>query len=107
MEVCVSTKHGKNFRKVGMASEPEPLITMLGELDGMAEAVGLEAGRLSQWLHRAMIDAGLPALLMETRQVRGALKAMPITTDHRDAEGIVHLLHLSWFRQVHCKSISA
>lgn len=44
---------------------------------------------------------------METRQVKGALKAMPIKTDRRDAEGVARLLHLGWFRPVHCKSVSA
>lgn len=39
-------------------------------------------------------------MLMETRQVKGALKAMPIKTDRRDAEGIARLLHLGWFRPV-------
>ena len=55
-------------------------------------AVGLEAGPLSQWLHRGLSNAGLPVVLMETRQVKGALKAMPIKTDRRDAEGIARLL---------------
>jgi transposase len=32
---------------------------------------------------------------------------MPIETDRRDAEGIARLLHLGWFRPVHCKSVSA
>lgn len=105
--VCVLTEHGKIVREVDVASEPEPLITLLRDLDGMIEAIGLEAGPLSQWLHRAMTDAGLPAVLMETRQVKGALKAMPIKTDRRDAEGIARLLHLGWFRPVHCKSVSA
>lgn len=44
---------------------------------------------------------------METRQVKGALKAMPIKTDRRDAMGIARLLHIGWFRPVHCKSVSA
>lgn len=44
---------------------------------------------------------------METRQVKGALKAMPIKTDRRDAEGIARLLQMGWFRSVHCKSLSA
>lgn len=39
--------------------------------------------------------------------MKGALKAMPIKTDRRDAEGIARLLHLGWFRLVHCKSVSA
>src|SRR5690606_30215115 len=32
---------------------------------------------------------------------------MPNKTDRRDAEGIARLLHLGWFRPVHCKSVSA
>jgi len=39
--------------------------------------------------------------------VKGALRTMPIKTDRRDAEGIARLLHLGWFRPVHCKSVSA
>lgn len=31
---------------------------------------------------------------------------MPIKTDRRDAEQIARLLHLGWFRPVHCKSVS-
>lgn len=44
---------------------------------------------------------------METTQVKGALQAMPTKTDRRNAEGIAPLLHLGWFRPVHCKSASA
>lgn len=43
---------------------------------------------------------------METRQVKGALKAMPIKIDRRDAEGIARLLRMGWFRPVHCKPMS-
>lgn len=46
-------------------------------------------------------------MLMETRQVKGLLKAMPIKTDRHDAEGIARLLHLGWFRPGHCKPLSA
>src|SRR6056297_3890930 len=67
----------------------------------------LEAGPLSQWLYRHLIEAGFETVLMETRQVKGALGTMPIKTDRRDAEGIARLLHLGWFRPVHCKSVSA
>lgn len=44
--------------------------------------------------HRGLIGAGLDVVLVETRQVKGALKAMPIKTDRRDAGGIARLLHL-------------
>ena len=42
-----------------------------------------------------------------TRKVNAALKAMPIKTDRRDAEGIARLLLMGWFRPVHCKSVSS
>lgn len=105
--ICVVSEHGKIVQEAEVASEPEPLLVWLQRLDGTIAALGLEAGPLSQWLHRGLTDAGLDAVLMETRQVKGALKAMPIKTDRRDAEGIARLLHLGWFRPVHCKSVSA
>jgi len=84
--ICVVSEHGKIVREAEIASEPQPLLA---------------------WLHRGLTDAGLDAVLMETRQVKGALKATPVKTDRRDAEGIARLLHLGWFRLVHCKSASA
>jgi transposase len=62
--------------------------------------VGLEAGPLSQWLNKGLTKVGFEVVLMETRQVKGALKAMPIKTDRRDAEGIARLLQMGWFRPV-------
>ena len=105
--ICVLSEHGKIVKEVQVASEPEALLRWINDQDGAIAAVGLEAGPLSQWLHRGLSVAGQPVVLMETRQVKGALKAMPIKTDRRDAEGIARLLHLGWFRPVHCKSVSA
>lgn len=105
--ICVISEHGKIVREAEVSSEPEALLLWIGDQDGEAAAIGLEAGPLLQWLHRGLSAAELPVVLMETRQVKGALKAMPIKTDCRDAEGIARLLHLGWFRPVHCKSVSA
>jgi transposase len=105
--ICVVSSNGKVIRETTAASEPEELERTLRSLSGTVVGVGLEAGPLSQWLHRHLIEAGFDTVLMETRHVKGALKAMPIKTDRRDAEGIARLLQMGWFRQVHCKSISA
>ena len=86
--ICVISEHGEIIREAEATSEPEVLSRWLYELDGRIAVVGLEAGPLSQWLHRGLMEAGLDAVLMETRQVKGALKAMSIKTDRRDAEGI-------------------
>ena len=106
--ICVISEHGKIMKEAQVASEPEELVRWIGEQEGVIAAIGLEAGPLSQWLHRGLSEAGLSdVVLMETRQVKGALKAMPLKTDRRDAEGIARLLHFGWFRPVHCKSVSA
>lgn len=105
--ICVISEHGKIQKEAEVASDPEALARWIGEQNGTIAAIGLEAGPLSQWLHRGLTEAGFETVLMETRQVKGALKAMPIKTDRRDAEGIARLLHMGWFRPVHCKSVSA
>jgi transposase len=105
--ICVIIEHGRIVKEAQTLSEPGALDQWLRAHGGDVAAIGLEAGPLSQWLHRGLTAAGWDTVLMETRQVKGALKAMPIKTDRRDAEGIARLLHLGWFRPVHCKSVSA
>ena len=105
--ICVVSAHGKVIKETAAASEPEELVRALRSLPGTVVGVALEAGPLSQWLHKHLTEAGFDTVLMETRQVKGALKAMPIKTDRRDAEGIARLLQMGWFRPVHCKSVSA
>lgn len=75
--ICVISEHGKVQKEAGVASDPDALCRWIGEQNGTIAAVGLEAGPLSQWQHRCLTEAGLETVLMETRQVKGALKAMP------------------------------
>lgn len=103
---CVLDCGGQLFKEAKIESEPEALISFLRNLPGSITAVGLEAGPLSQWLHRRLSEAGIETVLMETRQVKGALQAMPLKTDRRDAAGIARLLQMGG-RPVHCKSVSA
>ena len=105
--VCIVNQSGAVLREAKVACEPETLSGFLCGLELDITCVGLEAGPLSQWLVRHLREAEFEAVLMETRQVKGALKAMPIKTDRRDALGIAHLIRMGWFRPVHCKSVSA
>src|SRR5258708_31899634 len=54
-----------------------------------------------------MKQAGLAVERLETRHVSDAFKAMPVKSDRNDARNIAQLMRLGWFRQVHCKSMSA
>ena len=105
--VCVLDKKGEIVTEAQVASTPEALVLFMAKLPHEIAAIGLEAGPLSHWLHKGMSDAGFEPVLMETRQVKAALQAMPIKTDRRDAEGIARLLQMGWFRPVHCKSVSS
>lgn len=102
--VCVLDANGRIVREAKIASEPEVLISWLADLGLPLARIGLEAGPLSQWLHAALVQAGYPAVLLETRPVKAALSAMVVKTDRKDARGIAHLLRMGWFRPVHCKS---
>ena len=89
--VCVVDGNGKIVREGKVASEPVALIAWLRATGVGLERVGLEAGPLSQWLHRAMKEAGLPVELLETRHVRDAFKAMAVKTDRKDAARLARL----------------
>ena len=66
--------------------------------------IGLEAGPLSQWLHAGLAKAGLPVVLLETRQLRATTKSMPVKTDRNDARAMAQVVSTGWFEAVHVKS---
>jgi transposase len=102
--VCVVDATGRIVREAKVASEPEALVRLFGQLGLPLTRVGLEAGPLSQWLHAGLTAAGFEAVLLETRHVKAALSAMIVKTDRKDARGIAPLLRMGWFRPVHRKS---
>src|SRR5262249_949793 len=65
--------------------------------------VGLEAGPMSEWLYTGLARHGLETVLMETRQVRAALKASQVKTDRPDAPGIAQLVGVGGSRPVRVK----
>lgn len=103
--ICVLGPQGKVVDELQADSEPVALVRAIGTLPYTIDAIGLEAGPLSQWLSKGIEEAGFDVILMETRLVKAALKAMPIKTDRRDAQGIARLLQMGWYRPVHRKSV--
>ena len=102
--VCVIDATGRIVRETKVASEPEALVRLFGQLGLPLTRIGLEAGPLSQWLHAGLTKAGFEAVLLETRHVKAALSAMIVKTDRKDARGIAQLLRMGWYRPVHRKS---
>jgi transposase len=105
--VCVVDATGRIVREAKVASESEALVRFFRRVGVSVTRIGLEAGPLSQWLHAGLTEAGLDAVLLETRHVKAALSAMTVKTDRKDARGIAQLLRMGWLRPVHRKSPDA
>ena len=103
--VCIVDDTGRIVREVKMASEPEALLPVLTNPAFHFKRIGLEAGPLSQWLYSALAEAGLPAICVETRQMRAVLKAQINKTDRNDARGIAQMMRVGLYRPVHVKTL--
>ena len=103
--VCIVDETGKIIREVKVASEPDALLPVLTKPAYHFKRIGLEAGPLSQWLFSALVEAGLPAICVETRHMRAALKAQINKTDRNDARGIAQMMRAGLYRPVHVKTL--
>jgi transposase len=105
--VCIVDTSGRIVREAKVRSEREAVVAFFRASGLTFARIGLEAGPLSQWLHAGLVEAGLPAICIETRHVKAALKAMTVKTDKNDARGMAQLMRLGWFRPVHVKTLVA
>ena len=103
--VCIVDETGRIVREAKVASEPDALLAVLANPAYRFKRIGLEAGPLSQWLFSALAEASLPAICVETRHMRAALKAQINKTDRNDARGIAQMMRAGLYRPVHVKTV--
>jgi transposase len=102
--ICIVDEEGIVIHEGRAASEPDDLVRWLAAGGLTLVRVGLEAGPLSPWLHAGLRAAGLPAICIETRRMKGATAAMAIKTDRNDARAIAQAMRVGWFTTVHVKT---
>ena len=102
--ICVVDNAGEILREGKAETEPEAISSWLKAVDVAIERLGLEAGPLSPWLSQSLQVAGLPAVCIETRRMKGATAAMAVKTDRNDARAIAQAIRVGWFTAVHVKS---
>src|SRR5271165_3100669 len=102
--ICVIDDSGTILREGKVESEPAAIVTWLNSIDVAIERLGLEAGPLSPWLCSELQAAGLPAVCIETRRMKGATAAMAVKTDRNDARAIAQAMRVGWFTAVHVKT---
>jgi len=107
VNICLIDDAGELVAETKLASDVQDIVAYLDDLEFDVESIGLEAGTLTQYLTYGLQAAGFNVVVMEARQVKGALSAMRNKTDKHDARGIAQILRSGWYNQVHVKSIES
>lgn len=102
--ICIVNEAGTIVREARVPTEPSAIIEVLTAPGIACRRIGLEAGPLSQWLFNALVEAGLPAICVETRHMKAALAAQVNKTDRNDARGIAQMMRVGLYRPVHVKT---
>lgn len=107
LALCIVDQDGEVQLERSLPSDIDKIVESIDEFGGEIEAIGLEAGTLTQYLVYGLRAAGFRTVVMEARHVKSALGAMRNKTDRNDARGIAQLLRTGWYRQVHVKSLES
>ncbi len=83
--ICIVDPHGEVVHRASVESHSEVIGKHLIGLGYSYARVDLEAGPLSPWLYAGLVEAGLPAICVETRHIHAALPARINKTDRKDA----------------------
>lgn len=102
--ICIVDETGKILKEGKAGTEPEAIVTWLAANDVPIERLGLEAGPLSPWLFEGLQNAGLPAVCIETRRMKGATAVMAVKTDRNDARAIAQAMRVGWYTAVYVKT---
>jgi len=101
---CIVNQEGQILREGEVPSEPAAISQWLKTAGFPMERIGLEAGGLTPWLCHELLAEDWPAICIETRHAKAAMKAQQVKTDRNDARGLAHIMRTGWFREVHVKS---
>ena len=102
--ISVVDELGHVAHRAVVATDPAALVEHLVRLGFTYSRIGLEAGPLSAWIYAGLVDAGLPAICVETRHMHAALSARINKTDRNDALGIAQMMRVGLFKVVHVKT---
>jgi transposase len=73
--VCIMDHDGRIVREIGVMTCPDAIADVLRAYQDQLERLGLEAGPMSEWLVRGLVQHALDAVLMET--VRRTRRCQP------------------------------
>jgi transposase len=68
---------------------------------------GLETGATSTWLWTELNKMGLPAICIDARHAKAALKLQINKSDRNDAVGIARIMQCGWYKEVRVKDFDS
>ncbi|MGF7163281.1 transposase [Rhodoligotrophos appendicifer] len=105
--ICIVDAQGRVVHRAVVESDPVPIRDHLVGLGLSLSRIGLEAGTLSAWIYAGLVEAGLPAICVETRHMHAVLSARINKTDRNDALGIAQMMRVGLFKPVHVKTLAS
>ena len=85
--ICIIDEAGVVLWRGQVEGHPMAVLDALRDWAPDLHRVVLEAGTTSEWIGGHLVDAGLPAVCLETRHVKSALGAMTVKTDRSAPRG--------------------
>jgi transposase len=104
---CVLDGTGAVVFRGREATQPELLAQALSRHAPAARVVVLETGGQSSWLQVELEALGIPAVIVDARRAKLALKCRLNKTDANDAQGLAELARMGWYRRVTAKRRAA
>jgi transposase len=105
--VCVVDGKGKILREGSVASDPDAIAGFIAACAPGVVRVGLETGPTSTWLWTELKGRGLPAICIDARHAKAALKLQINKSDRNDAAGIARIMQCGWFKEVQVKTLES
>jgi len=101
---CITDQHGKRLKEGKTVTDPAAVADALASIGADLKRIGLEASSVGAWLANELKSMNYPAIVVEARHMRTALKTQRNKTDRNDARGIAEMMRLGWYRAVYVKS---
>jgi len=104
VSICVSDDNGKPLWRGEVENEASEVAQVLARRAPNLILAVLETGSCGIHLYRGLEAFGVPVVCACARHAKGALRCRVNKNDANDAEGLAHLAHTGWYREVYVKS---
>ncbi len=104
--ICILDEEGKRVYEGSTESDPQPIYEVLTKTGFVLEKVGMEAGSISSYLTKGLIELGLNAICIDARKMAAILSVTVNKTDKNDARGIADAIRCNHYKQVNLRDIS-